>query len=120
MNRPGIDVGDCFEAAIAAALEAHNEGRRALVCHGKPIGRGEHNNGIRFWHGWAEIKCAGGWYVLDWSGGMRRSQISRGRYYRMGRLQGQTIDRYSLHDVAQLVKQHDHVGPWKRYEEGQI
>jgi transglutaminase-like putative cysteine protease len=104
--------GDCFEAALAAASYLWEQGEEAFLAHGRPVGRGPENGGVRYWHAWAEAKVAGrGWLVIDISNG-HRVGMKRTAYYRAGQIDPAQVHRFTQAQAVAEMAGRGHYGPW--------
>lgn len=111
-------TGDCFWAALRTAKQY--EGVEVLVCHGKPIGRGEANLGVRYWHAWNEARHGNGWIVIDGANanGERPVVLKRGVYYKWGQPVGTTVRRYTVQEAREWMRKLNHMGPWEDFDGG--
>lgn len=106
--------GDCFPTALklAGAIYAEGAAEQVLVVHGLPVGQGELNAGLRYWHAWVELKVPGGeWAVADYSNG-RRFVLRRTDFYRQGKVRQHLLWRYTLEQAAAAMETWGHAGPW--------
>lgn len=106
--------GDCFKVAanLAFAMADQPEVIDVVVAHGLPIGRGPENTGKRYWHAWVEVKVEGqSWAVLDFSSGQRLG-MKRSRYYRLGKIVGEHVWRYSVEEARAEILRVETWGPW--------
>lgn len=103
--------GDCFTKAWRLANEAAEEGCDMVIVHGLPVGRGEQNEGQRFWHAWSEYEEGGEWWVFDYSND-QELVTKREWYYKIGQIEEEKVWRYSLEAAAVNGLQQDTYGPW--------
>lgn len=120
-----IDGGRCFEAALVVAMELGHDA--TVICHGKPVGLGEHNYGQRYWHAWCELPTEdGGWMVFDGSrwlntmGQVPVMAIPQQRYYFIGQIVAADVLRFTLEEATGAMELFNHSGPWCDYQEDEL
>lgn len=115
--------GNCFLTAASVAADLVREGFvRVLICHGRPIGGGAENAGLRYWHAWVEAKLSTGWEVFDASNGRVR-RYRRAVYYRAGSIAqgGERVHRFTPRQAAAMLERYHHAGPWvPSYRDGDL
>lgn len=100
--------GDCFVAALRAAIELYQtedlDATEILIAHGLVVGQpGSRAAGVRYWHAWVEVKHSGGWAVLDRSND-REISLKRSAYYRAGQVNPRTqVWRYEVSEALDRV-----------------
>lgn len=108
--------GDCF--SVAAHLVEDNPDY--VLCHGEPIGTGKANKGKRFGHAWVEyadneITLSGRTIrfttVIDKANG-HNIELPAELYYAFGRIDPDTVRRYTREEAAAEMLRHGHYGPW--------
>ena len=97
--------GDCYEAAWKL-IDGMSEVGATLV-HGKPVGTGEENNGIRFGHAWVELSIA----ILDPSNG-KLVMVLRDEYYKVGKIRAKDNRVYTREEAMLRAVETGTFGPW--------
>lgn len=121
-----IDGGHCFEAALIVAMELGHDA--AVICHGKPIGLGQNNYGLRYWHAWVELPTEdGGWMVFDGSrwfntlGQTPVMAVPQQQYYFIGQIVKDDVLRFNLEESTIAMDKYEHAGPWSDdWKEGEL
>lgn len=117
--------GSCFEDALTIALSYLPDDTEypIEVCHGVPVGQGEENYGLRYWHAWAEVGTT--CYVRNPSAPIDKPiemddivQIPRFAFYAIGGLRNAWhVRHYSLAEAAHFAVESGHYGPWVKDDE---
>lgn len=110
--------GNCFPVAMKLAKymrdEHAHDAWNLRVVHGTPLGQGEDNLGLRYWHAWVECTTSAGQMVFDMANG-KTFVMKRAEYYRKGKLldKGGNIFRYTLDEAEDnALNIYEHLGPW--------
>lgn len=113
--------GDCFMAALVYGQSLSSEERAAhRVCHGEPLGQGP-IEGVRHAHAWVErldrlkfpdldrtveiVTC------IDKSNG-KDVAFPAELYYKVGDIDPDEVQRYTVPEASALAFEHGHWGPW--------
>lgn len=113
--------GNCYEVALIAfgALtlgRAVPPGVGLWLCHGWPIGQGP-ILGVKHGHAWLELDVAGATVCIDYSNG-KACEMFRDDYYALGQIEPDEVRRYAFREMQEMVKLHEHYGPWEGAEPG--
>lgn len=115
-NTPTSRTGDCFKVAANLVMESDD---RHVLCHGEPLGQAS-IAGIRHAHAWVERTTTVHFpnvgpitvvEALDYSNG-KHLEMAVMMYYKIGRLDGTDIRRYTRREAAQLMADTGTYGPW--------
>lgn len=119
-------MGRCFEAALEVRRQLGID-VDAYICHGKPIGTGPHNNGLRYWHAWVEVQTEdGGWMVfdgtrwLDTKGEEAIFVLPRQRYYFVGQIVHDDVMRFNFVQAVTAMMEYEHYGPWCEFSKEEL
>lgn len=96
--------GNCYHNCLTAALREFVHIPNVKIVHGEVGGTGP-LAGIRYGHAWLELSDR---VVWDHNGGM----VARDDYYRIGTIDPDEVDRYSLEEAVAMALKEDTAGPW--------
>lgn len=108
--------GNCFEVAQKVALDAYlaNPAGSLWIVHGLPVGRGDDNLGLRYWHAWVEVvpdNSAPLVMCVDRSNGLDIA-MPKAQYYALGNLNRNWVWRFTLPEALRTQVLLEHGGPW--------
>jgi hypothetical protein len=107
--------GDCYRVGLMMIVDLHARHDNVdayRLCHGAVVGNGGDVIGVRLAHCWVEhTRPDGRVDVIDQSNG-NDIALPRDIYYRIGRVEPDTVIRYEPHEAMVLAIQHEHYGPW--------
>lgn len=123
----GAPKGDCAQVAVTLACSIDVAGvidtgdipdakvTDIRICHGWPVARAGAGEaaGCRYFHAWVEVHIEGiGPRVLDWSNGLPHVAMKRTSYYRLGTIDPDKVDRYTIMEARALMHEWATWGPW--------
>lgn len=102
--------GDCYIASAKFLLDNHyifTENHTPLLCHGVVTGTSGPNKGKQFGHAWIEagdvfIDCANDKII----------EGSKELYYAIGNINPDSVNRYSVRRVREMLIKYETYGPW--------
>lgn len=101
-------LGDCF--VVAGRYVLYGDDPSARLCHGTVTGQGPVRD-RRFVHAWVEVVRDGEVMVVDAANG-KAIYLPRDVYYRLGRIEPETVVRYDREAALIEMLRQRHWGPW--------
>jgi len=107
--------GDCYSAAVNSMMSLTDGGRqkatnKCRLVHGWPTGQGD-IEGIKHGHAWVEIDTSVDIIVIDNSNG-KSVVMPKDIYYSIGHIDDDEVVRYTFEEMAKLLLESEHYGPW--------